>query len=227
MIRRWLLFSLALVGTAILAPSVHASLIGTPLPTGPGNPAPTNVSGISNLTGATIDVSSENTQTIGSPSTLSGTLYTAVVKETNGTYDFLYQVVLNSGSDGLSRLTAGNFTGYAVSGGYTTSDTFGYFQTGTMAPDTLDHHSNSTVGFDFTGSMPGGTTSYIMVVGTNATAFSPGLVAAIDLQSLNLIGNQPFGPAGMVPEPSSLAIAGLGALGMIGYGLRRRKFLGA
>ena len=26
-----------------------------------------------------------------------------------------------------------------------------------------------------------------------------------------------------VPEPSSLAIAGLGALGMIGYGLRRRR----
>jgi len=31
----------------------------------------------------------------------------------------------------------------------------------------------------------------------------------------------------VVPEPSSLAIAGLGALGMIGYGLRRRKALGA
>jgi len=30
-----------------------------------------------------------------------------------------------------------------------------------------------------------------------------------------------------VPEPSSLAIAGLGALGMIGFGLRRRKALGA
>jgi len=30
-----------------------------------------------------------------------------------------------------------------------------------------------------------------------------------------------------VPEPSSMAIAGLGALGMIGYGLRRRKALGA
>ena len=26
-----------------------------------------------------------------------------------------------------------------------------------------------------------------------------------------------------VPEPSTMAIAGLGALGMIGYGLRRRK----
>ena len=29
-----------------------------------------------------------------------------------------------------------------------------------------------------------------------------------------------------VPEPSTMAIAGLGALGMIGYGLRRRKALG-
>jgi len=29
------------------------------------------------------------------------------------------------------------------------------------------------------------------------------------------------------PEPSSLAIVGIGALGMIGYGLRRRKALGA
>jgi len=31
----------------------------------------------------------------------------------------------------------------------------------------------------------------------------------------------------VVPEPSTLAIAGLGALGMIGYGLRRRKAMGA
>jgi LPXTG-motif cell wall-anchored protein len=30
-----------------------------------------------------------------------------------------------------------------------------------------------------------------------------------------------------VPEPSSLAIAGIGALGLIGFGLRRRKAMGA
>ena len=30
-----------------------------------------------------------------------------------------------------------------------------------------------------------------------------------------------------VPEPSTMAIAGIGALGMIGYGLRRRKAKGA
>jgi len=33
--------------------------------------------------------------------------------------------------------------------------------------------------------------------------------------------------ATVVPEPSTMAIVGLGALGMIGYGLRRRKALGA
>jgi|SRR5271157_1682435 len=38
--------------------------------------------------------------------------------------------------------------------------------------------------------------------------------------------NQTFSES-VVPEPSSMAIAGLGALGMIGYGLRRRKTLGA
>jgi hypothetical protein len=34
-------------------------------------------------------------------------------------------------------------------------------------------------------------------------------------------------PASAVPEPSTMAIAGLGALGFIGYGLRRRKSAGA
>jgi len=40
-------------------------------------------------------------------------------------------------------------------------------------------------------------------------------------------GTVPSNSASAVPEPSSLAIAGLGALGLIGYGLRRRKALGA
>jgi MYXO-CTERM domain-containing protein len=35
--------------------------------------------------------------------------------------------------------------------------------------------------------------------------------------------NFPGFPPGTVPEPSSLAIAGLGALGLVGFGLRRRR----
>lgn len=34
-------------------------------------------------------------------------------------------------------------------------------------------------------------------------------------------------PVNVVPEPSSMLIAGVGALGLIGYGLRRRKAVGA
>jgi hypothetical protein len=37
----------------------------------------------------------------------------------------------------------------------------------------------------------------------------------------------PPSPLVITPEPSTVVIAGLGALGMIGYGLRRRKALGA
>jgi len=49
----------------------------------------------------------------------------------------------------------------------------------------------------------------------------------ITLNALNdQIGYQGSTTLG-VPEPSTMAIAGLGALGMIGYGLRRRKALGA
>lgn len=44
------------------------------------------------------------------------------------------------------------------------------------------------------------------------------------VQLLNVTGNSGVTPT---PEPSSLALTGLGALGLIGYGLRRRKVLGA
>lgn len=37
----------------------------------------------------------------------------------------------------------------------------------------------------------------------------------------------PQQPVNIAPEPSSMALAGLGSLGLIGYGLRRRKALGA
>jgi PEP-CTERM motif len=43
---------------------------------------------------------------------------------------------------------------------------------------------------------------------------------------INFASNTTLTPA-TVPEPSSLVLGGIGALGMIGYGLRRRKALGA
>jgi hypothetical protein len=229
MIRKWILLSLALLGSAILAPLAHASLIGTTLVTDGAPVAVPDETGNAALTGATIIAASELTEAIPASSTLKGTLYTAVIKEANGTLDFLYQVTLNSSSGTLHRLTGSIFAGYAVSAAYSKSNTFGFFKsTGTRAPNTADSSSDGTVGFNYLA--PGlrkSTTSYIMIIGTDAKEFKAGKVALTNGQAANLDGWQPSGPTGLVPEPSTFAIASLGALGMIGYGLWRRKALGA
>jgi hypothetical protein len=51
--------------------------------------------------------------------------------------------------------------------------------------------------------------------------------ANIQLTGGGSIGFQSHVNVRPVPEPSTMALAGLGALGLIGYGLRRRKALGA
>jgi hypothetical protein len=45
--------------------------------------------------------------------------------------------------------------------------------------------------------------------------------------SFGATGSGTFSATASTPEPSTMAIAGLGALGMIGYSLRRRKSVGA
>jgi len=67
-------------------------------------------------------------------------------------------------------------------------------------------------------------------IASGATGFSLTQTLAItlghnDSASFTVVTN--VFPPSAVPEPSSLAIAGLGGLGMIGFGLRRRKALGA
>jgi hypothetical protein len=54
-------------------------------------------------------------------------------------------------------------------------------------------------------------------------------IVAVNDSSIETTGTTTaLGPnVSSVPEPSSLAIAGVGALGLIGFGLRRRKALGA
>jgi len=81
----------------------------------------------------------------------------------------------------------------------------------------------------------GTTTSYSWTPGasssslsfTNASTFSIGQTLDVTLganDSVTLTINTTVVPT---PEPSTMAIASLGALGMIGYGLRRRKAKGA
>jgi len=75
-----------------------------------------------------------------------------------------------------------------------------------------------------------------ILVGSALVSAGAGSITAPESFSLGLSTTQDFGfnqnftagdvnttSATLVPEPSTMAIAGLGALGMIGYGLRRRR----
>jgi hypothetical protein len=74
-----------------------------------------------------------------------------------------------------------------------------------------------------------GSTSGSNYVQTPNAAGSYTLGQTLTLSGLNAGASANYGGTSMVaaPEPSSLAIAGLGGLGLIGYGLRRRKAPGA
>jgi hypothetical protein len=66
--------------------------------------------------------------------------------------------------------------------------------------------------FDFSSNLPKGT--FVIAYGTD-TKGQP-TVTAFTNAGLLIDSPKP------IPEPSTLAIAGLGALGFVGYGLRRR-----
>jgi len=107
-----------------------------------------------------------------------------------------------------------------------------------------DAHSDASVSFNSVvngtnlatqsfSSMPVG--SYNNTITPTVTSlpstYSMGEVIQVQLNThndaLNYASSTQLTNTAAVPEPSSMAIAGLGALGFIGYGLRRRKALGA
>jgi MYXO-CTERM domain-containing protein len=130
----------------------------------------------------------------------------------------------SSGQDGVGRFTVSNFgTGAVGTSGPWTLDA-GYDSTTTgVIPNNQDRpgaDSGSVVGWNFDPNfIPVGGSSRTLVIKTNADFFTAGNVAAIDGATVDLAGYQPT----VAPEPSSMAIAGLGALGLIGYGIRRRR----
>jgi len=169
----------------------------------------------------------------GSASTLDVTVQEWVVRETaTGNLDFVYQVTNNAAStDAVGRVTVSNFgagafgtTGpFILDVGYVAGTGTGGPPTTQPTPDTVDRlnaQQGRVVGFDFNiFGVARLNSSAVLVVATNARAYTGGAVAVIDGSSVNLTGYQPVA----TPEPSSMAIAGLGALGLIGYGIRRRR----
>jgi hypothetical protein len=164
--------------------------------------------------------------------------YTEWVYENNsGTLDFIYQINLNSKTtSAITRITATAFGGVTTDVGVLTSGSPPGSNSGGLNPNNggasvIDRSSNvvdggATIGWNF-GSSSGtnitkNTSSAILVVATNATTFQGGgILSGIDGSTTSNNALQPG------PEPSTTILAGLGALGLISYGLRRRKAVGA
>jgi len=132
---------------------------------------------------------------------------------------FVYQVQLTGGTTALGaaqvieRVTASAFDAFSTDAG------FHLQAVGQVAPATASRTSNGgIIAFNFSPEIPVGGTSTLLIVNTNAPTFVTGTMSVQDGLTANLQG---FSPAA-VPEPSSLAIAGIGALGLIGYRARRR-----
>lgn len=157
--------------------------------------------------------------------TTSGTLTSAVYRNSTGTLDFYYQVASSANSaTAIARETDTNFQGFQVSTGFRT-DAVGPFVAGTVTPITADSNLSVTVvGFSFnppdSNKIGAGLTSDILVISTNATNFVAGNASVIDGGTQTVAA---FQPTAGVPEPGTMLLMGAGMLGLAFINRKRHQ----
>jgi hypothetical protein len=215
-----LLFALALL---VIAPVSQAAPLTGTTETNPGDTVFASLVPPGTDPGTLLDMMLENYSFGTTAGVTSGTLRSAVFMNPSGTLDFYYQVA-NSGNSAtaIARETNTNFGGWDTWTGYRTdgSSLAGGFVDGTVAPVTADRDgAGLVVGFSFqppdSAKILAGLTSNVLVISTNATAYTLGNASIIDGGTQTVQAFQP------IPEPATLAMLGAGLIALAAF--RRRK----
>jgi hypothetical protein len=222
-------------GIAMLGVSpARATLAGT-LPVLPGqtitiSPPPVG-DATGDPTGALLADEVENFSLSTSTGVFKGTLESAVYQESGGTLDFYYQLnnmsTATSGTpDTAEHANGSNFVGFTTSAGYRMDGGFvgTTFTASSLTPDTANRNaSGSVVEFNYNvfglvDDIPTGSSSSVLVISTNATAFVAGNASAIDSGTSTVAS---FQPATAVPEPGSITLLGSLLFGIAAIARRR------
>jgi hypothetical protein len=139
--------------------------------------------------------------------------------------DFYYQFSNDASSlNGLERFSAYDYSslGATAVDVFQTATGFGIFTNGTESSNYADRTLEGVIGFNFvpdgSSKIAPGTTSFIQIIRTNATAYTSGNFGLLDGIADNAVG---FAPAAAVPEPEGYAMM-LAGLGLIGFVAKRR-----